>query len=143
MLPRDTAGGVVLGADGKMVLVNQGSNVWSFPKGGIEKGESMFDAAKREVSEECGITDLTLVCELGFYKRRRIGKGGIGEDMDHPETTRTIFLFTTTQQELKAQDDEVIEARWVTIDEALDLLKHPKDKEFLASVREKIENAVK
>jgi 8-oxo-dGTP pyrophosphatase MutT (NUDIX family) len=138
MPPRDTGGGVVLGLDGKMVLVNQGSDVWSFPKGGIEKGESAYDAAKREVSEECGITDLTLVCELGSYKRRRIGKGGVGEDMNHPETTRTIFLFTTEEQKLTAQDGEIVAVRWVTIDEALELLTHPKDKEFLASVRDKI-----
>ncbi|HEV8666730.1 MAG TPA: NUDIX hydrolase [Candidatus Paceibacterota bacterium] len=139
MPPRDSAGGIVLGSDGKMVLVNQGSNVWSFPKGGVEQGETLLEAAKREIGEECGITDLTLVEELGSYKRRMIGKGGIGEVMDRPESTRTLFLFTTSQTEITPQDGEIVAVRWVSIDEALELLTHLKDKEFLVSVRDKIE----
>ncbi len=39
------------------------------------------------------------------------------------------------------QDKEVTEARFVTIDEALTMLTHPKDAEFLRSVRSKIEEA--
>jgi 8-oxo-dGTP pyrophosphatase MutT (NUDIX family) len=143
MPQRDSAGGVVLGPDGKMVLVNQGSNVWSFPKGGIEKGESIYDAARREIAEECGLTDLTLVRELGSYKRRTIAEGGIGEVMERPESTRTLFLFTTTEQDIRPQDGEIVAVRWVTIDEALQLLTHPKDREFLQSKRKDIEDAVK
>jgi 8-oxo-dGTP pyrophosphatase MutT (NUDIX family) len=143
MPQRDSAGGVVLGPDGKMVLVNQGSNVWSFPKGGIEKGESIYDAARREIAEECGLTDLTLVRELGSYKRRTIAEGGIGEVMERPESTRTLFLFTTTEEDIRPQDGEIVAVRWVTIDEALQLLTHPKDREFLQSKRKDIEDAVK
>jgi 8-oxo-dGTP pyrophosphatase MutT (NUDIX family) len=28
---------------------------WQFPQGGIETGENLFDAARREVREECGL----------------------------------------------------------------------------------------
>jgi len=140
--PRDAAGGIVIGPEGKIVLVNQGSNVWSFPKGGIEPGEEILAAAEREVKEECGLTELHLIGELGSYKRRQIGKGGIGEVMDRAPGTRTIFLFSTGQKDIKPQDGEIVEVRWVTIDEALELLTHPKDKEFLESVRAKVEAAI-
>jgi NADH pyrophosphatase NudC (nudix superfamily) len=74
--------------------------------------------------------------------RRSIGLGGIGEQMDRPSSTRTFFLFTTAATDMLPQDNEVSEARFVTIDEALQLLTHPKDKEFLQSVRAKVEAAL-
>lgn len=136
----------MLNGEGKMLLVFQHSNTWSFPKGGVESGESELEAAKREIGEETGITDLTLVKELGSYERYSIGKDGISEQKDWGLRKRTIFLFATSQTNLDGRHDptgEITDARWVTIDEAIDLLTHPKDKEFLASVRERVENAVK
>ena len=52
-----------------------------------------------------------------------------------------FFLFKTSKQELSPYDPEgeITEARWTTIDEALALLNHPKDREFLHDVRGKIE----
>ncbi len=136
---RESAGGIIKGPDGRIVLVNQGSNVWSFPKGAVEAGEDSLQAAIREIEEETGITDLTLVQLLGSYKRRRIGKGGVGEVLDEPEYTRTLFFFTTTQAAIRPQEGEIVEVRWVSLDEAYELLTHPKDKEFFNSVRSIIE----
>lgn len=141
-MPRDTAGGIIVRNDGKIVLVNQGHNVWSFPKGGIEDGEEPLTAALREVEEETGLADLQLVSELGSYKRRRIAKSGIGEDTSRPEDTRTFFLFKTKAEEVRGDGREIVEARFVSIDEALAMLMHPKDAEFLRSVRNKIEEAL-
>jgi 8-oxo-dGTP pyrophosphatase MutT (NUDIX family) len=139
MQPRASAGGIVVGKDGRMVLVEQGGNSWSFPKGGIDAGETALAAATREIHEECGITDLTLLAELGSYERYSIARDGISEDIENGLRPRTIFLFSTPQSELSADGIEITEARWVTLDEALQLLTHPKDKEFLASVRSIIE----
>jgi len=140
MPPRDAAGGIIVNAEGKIVLVYQNGNSWSFPKGGIDGAETPLQAAWREVEEETGLGADTLVYkgELGSFMRRSIGQGGVGENMDRPASTRTLYLFTTTATTLAPQDDEVTEARFVSIDEALAMLTHPKDKEFLASVRDKI-----
>ena len=40
------------------------NNVWDLPKGRIEKGESVETAAVREVEEECGIFNLTIIKKL-------------------------------------------------------------------------------
>ncbi len=142
--PRNTAGGIIVNTEGKVALVYQNHNSWAFPKGGIDPGETTLEAAWREIKEETGLTAETIVYkgELGTYKRYSIGRDGTGEDTSRPESTRTFYLFATHATEMHPEDNEVSEARFVIIDEALELLTHPKDKEFLASIRERIEDAV-
>ena len=57
--PRAAASAVVL-RDGAVLLVERGkpplSGVWSLPGGHIEPGETARDAARREVTEETGVT---------------------------------------------------------------------------------------
>ena len=58
------------------------------PAGGMDPGESVFEAAAREVSEECGLSTVAVVRELGT------------SDRPHAETGRaqhtTYVLATTT-----------------------------------------------
>lgn len=135
MEERIVAGGVVVGPGGKIVIVEQKGNSWSFPKGGVDPGETPLAAARREIEEEAGITMLEYKADLGSYRRLGIGKDGIGEDTSRPPNTRIFFLFHTTQQIATHDGDETTDARFVTIDEALALLTHQRDKAFLRSVR--------
>ena len=143
MVPRESAGGVVLNSEGKMLLVEQHGNSWSFPKGGIEEGEDTLSAAKREIFEETGLSDLELLDELGSYERYSIGLDGKSEQTDWGKRKRTIFLFKARVHQTEGPKDEEITAmRWVTFDEALELLSHPKDKAFLQSARDRVEAAL-
>ncbi len=144
---RESAGGVVVGKNGKIVLVEQHGNSWTLPKGGVEEGETKLEAAKREIAEEAGITRLELIAELGSYVRHSISRDGKGESSEWPATKRTFFLFTTDESEVHPSPDdphqEITEARWSTIEEALTLLTHPKDQEFLQENRDTIEKCLK
>ena len=56
-------------ADGNVTIVRQfryalGEELWELPAGKLEAGEDPFEAAKRELSEECGLTADTYT-ELG------------------------------------------------------------------------------
>lgn len=140
---KQAAGGIIIGPEKKVVLVEQHGNSWSFPKGGVEKGETLLAAAKREIKEETGIDDLMLLFDLGSYERKSIGKDGTGETDEWGSRERTFFLFTSDTTDLKATDSEVTQVKWVTLDEAYELLTHPKDKEFLAENRATIEKCLK
>ena len=129
----DIATGVVVNKKGEVVVVNQNHNSWSLPKGHIEKGEDPLVATKREINEESGITDLTLVKELDSYLRP-----SYGEDETRTKL-RVVYLFTTDQKELKPTDPENPEALFIPKDKVADQLTHPKDKEFFLSILSEIE----
>lgn len=53
----DAAGGLVHNDKNELLFIFR-KGKWDLPKGKVEKNELIFDAAKREVEEECGLTDL-------------------------------------------------------------------------------------
>jgi len=123
-----SAGGVVFNQDGQVLVVSQHGNSWSLPKGHIDEGENARAAAEREIREESGLTDLQYVKDLDSYQRHRIGIDG-GEEKSELKTI-DMFLYTTEQTELKPEDSDNPEARWVNQDKVAGLLTHKKDKEF-------------
>ncbi|RAP33708.1 hypothetical protein DID75_01405 [Candidatus Marinamargulisbacteria bacterium SCGC AG-410-N11] len=126
-----SAGGVVLNTNKKVLLVKQQNNVWSLPKGHVEHNESVLDAAKREIEEESGINELTLVLELGSYQRYKIGKDGNDDQSELKEIF--LFLFLTNQQHLSPHDPDNPEAIWVNSEDVKSYLTHEKDIEFYES----------
>jgi len=138
MEPKQTksAGGVVINNDGKILIVSQFGTSWSLPKGHIELGEDAVMAARREIFEESGISDLVLLKELGTYQRFRVGVDG-EEDKSELKTI-TIFLFKTNQEKLHPGDVENPEARWVEKDKVFDSLTIKGDKEFFQKIKDQI-----
>ena len=120
-----------------VLIVNQNGDSWSLPKGHLDPGETDLQAAKREIYEEAGIKELDLVECLGTYERPRISRTG-GDDPTEIKRI-TLFLFTTRQIELDPKDPHHPEARWVTPEEAVAMLTHPKDREFLKGHLSRIE----
>lgn len=69
-------------AEGNVYMVRQfryamGEEIWELPAGKLEAGEDPFEAAKRELSEECGLTadhfeDLGVVYATVGYDSERI-----------------------------------------------------------------------
>ncbi len=125
------AGGIVLNKKNQLILVSHQGLSWSFPKGHIEKGEEALTAAKREIYEESGVTDLILIKELGIISRMN-KTSKIGKTV---REGKKIFmsLFETNQTKLKPIDPKNPEAIWVDFNTAIKLLKYEEDKDFLRS----------
>lgn len=126
-----SAGGIVLLGDSVLLVSNfkgKGKSSWTFPKGHIEEGEDELGAAKREIYEESGVSELKFIRRLGEYERYRIGFDG--KD-DREELKKIVmFLFTTTQKTLKPIDSSNPEAEWIKKDRVKDFLTSSKDREF-------------
>ena len=136
MKKTNSAGGVVLNKKGEVLLVSQHGTSWSLPKGHIEKNENALEAAKREIYEESGITDLKFIKNLGSYRRYRISK----ENLDDKSELKTIniFLFKTEQEKIKPVDRENPKARWVDKKDVANLLARKKDKKFFLRILKNI-----
>jgi 8-oxo-dGTP pyrophosphatase MutT (NUDIX family) len=136
----DVAGGVIVNDSGEIVVVEQGHQEnpsWSFPKGHVEGNEDFLTAAKREIEEETGLTELECIREFPVYERHRISKDGSGDDENELKRLH-FFHFKTKQMKLRPHDPENPSAKWVTKEEVLKTLTHRKDREFFRGIMNEI-----
>lgn len=136
------AGGIVLGDRGTLALVRtSGGSGWTFPKGHVEEGESDEEAARREIMEETGISDLELIDDLGRYERYRIGPNGTDDDASELKDIH-LYLFAAAPHATLVPSMEIAEAEWVALPRVITTLTHPKDKAWFTTVFERIRQAV-
>lgn len=136
-----SAGGVVVRQEnGKWMVAllkteHKRGEVWVLPKGHVEphKGETVSAAALREVSEEAGITSLSLKSQLGVTKFSFQAENALVKKKVH------YFLMATNQIKLTPQAEEgLIDATWAPIDKAIELLAYDTDQDIVSRAREKL-----
>jgi 8-oxo-dGTP pyrophosphatase MutT (NUDIX family) len=118
--PRLSAGVVVLrqSPEGWRLLLLRAFNHWDFPKGMVEAGEEPLAAAIREVQEESLISDLEFAwgessTQTGPYSRGKVARYFIAR-------TNTVDVTLPINPELGRPEHS--EFRWVTFDEAMELV---------------------
>jgi 8-oxo-dGTP pyrophosphatase MutT (NUDIX family) len=101
---------------------------WSFPKGGVAEGESVEDAALREVLEETGL-QCRIKRKLAVARYRyRTRRGTIKPKVVH------YFLMEQVGGHIATDGVEVDRADWFDAPEAERLLSYDPDKELLTKV---------
>lgn len=121
-----SAGGVVWRrvADQIEVLLcgRPAERLWALPKGTPEPGETIEQAALREVREETGVTVETdgVVGDIKYWFSR---------PQDGVRYSKTVhhFLMRPTGGDPGLHDHEFDEVRWVPVGEALKLMSYPNE----------------
>ena len=111
-----SAGVVVVrrAGDGCRFLLLRAYRYWDSPKGLVESGEDPLDAARREVREETGLTDLRFSWGLDYRETPPYGRGKVARYyLAETDEVRVILLVNPALG--RPEHDEY---RWVTLEEA-------------------------
>jgi bis(5'-nucleosidyl)-tetraphosphatase len=133
-----SCGGVVARIENGKILIallrEDGFKAHVLPKGHLEKGETLEQAANREIAEESGLTDLTLVRELGVRERL---------DLKKRSWKKTYYyLFRTSQFSGPINDaHHTYVLEWFPLDN-LPRMFWPEQQELIDSNRAAIEQAL-
>jgi 8-oxo-dGTP diphosphatase len=108
---------------------------WQLPKGIVDPGESPQMTAVREVREEAGIeTELIRLVETieYWYRSVKYGKPVRYHKFVH------FYLLEYKSGDVADHDHEVEESRWVSIDEALEMLEFKGERDVVEKARQMI-----
>ncbi len=123
-----SAGGVVIKEGKVLVISSKLRNSIGLPKGQIDQGESVEQAAVREVKEETGY-DVTIIEKLNDYTFEFDWTDG-----SHRVKTVTFFLMELANDLPPVPDlqpGEDFEVQWLKIDEALAVFTYQETSEAL------------
>lgn len=132
---RTSAGGIVARVrDGRVYIAltrEKGLSGYVIPKGGVEPGESLVEAAHREIREEAGLSRLKLLEKLGVRERWDVHK--------KRWIVAHYFLFVTDEDFQEPTDRaNHYDPGWFPLDE-LPALFWPEQRELIEAHRERIQ----
>ena len=102
-----SCGAVVINEKNEILLVKTVKGYYGFPKGHMEKGETKLETAIREVKEETNI-DIEIVDSKEFLLSYEMDNG-VFKDV-------VLFLAKPVTKEVKRQEEEISDIKWVYID---------------------------
>jgi len=118
-----TSGGIIFRRneqDGvEILLIQDGKDRWTIPKGHIEEGETAEQTTRREIGEEAGLHEVEILGWLGkiYFRYRRIDK---------------LVLMTTQIYLVRAKGDTndikkeewMNDIRWFKFNDALEVIEY-------------------
>jgi 8-oxo-dGTP pyrophosphatase MutT (NUDIX family) len=94
--------------------------LWEFPKGGVDEGETVLEAALRELQEETGLLPGDVTLRDGFqHKEDYRFTSGKGEERVLIRKAVTYFLAEASRTEVTLSAHEASDYAWLTLPEAM------------------------
>ncbi len=119
-----------------VVIQTSSEGRWQLPKGIIDAGETAETAALREVREEAGI-DCEVIEPLDEIEYWFVAAYDGPKKRYHKKVH--FYLMKFLKGDVNDHDHEVIEARWVGIDEAESMLAFDSEKKLIVKAKNILE----
>lgn len=105
---------------------------WGFPKGRAEKTETAQETAARELKEETGLRVQQFLSQEPFTERYY-----------DQEKTKTVSYFPAlVTGVLECQLDEIVQARWFGLDEAIKQISFPESQNIFKQARKHLDGYI-
>ena len=133
-----SAGGVIVKKENDKYFILLLKDVrfpdWYFAKGHVEQGETLEQAAMREVAEEAGLHYLKIYSLLGSYERF-VEKANENKIIHY-------FLMSPTREEIPSVlDNKNVEIKWFPLED-LPVMYLPEQKDVVEKNLKKIKNSL-
>lgn len=110
-----------------LILHKEGSH-WGFPKGKINPGETALEAATRELKEETGLSVSKILLEKPLMEQYQFRR-------KKQLIIKTVQYFPAlVEGDLQLQEEEIREAKWLTVEEAMQQLSFKEARHILQEV---------
>ena len=118
--------GAIIISDNRVLIVKQNIGFYGFPKGHMEERETEEETTIREVKEEVGI-DITIDSRYRYEI----------EYMVNENTSKTVVFYVAYPNNniIICDNDEIAEAAWLDIDDAINVLSYDDLKNILKKVK--------
>ena len=133
-----TSGGIIFRftkdhKDIEILLIQDSKERWTIPKGHIEPGETAKMTARREIEEETGLKNVSVLAWLGkiHFKYRRMDKLVL--------MTTQIYLVQALDDHEKPEGEKWMKGiRWFSFAEALDVIEYEDIEKLMLLAKKKI-----
>lgn len=111
---------------------------WGFPKGHKDSGETDVQTARRELSEEVGITNITIAPDMQISESYVFVKN----DVRHEKTVKYFIGFTNERETCTQENfkEEIIGVQWLPYKELLERLSFSEAKEVAKKAMAYLQN---
>lgn len=115
----------------KFLLIKQTNDVWGFSKGHVEENEEEVETALREIKEETNL-DVEINSEY---------RNSIEYIIDGKNILKQVvyFLATPKTTDVKKQESEIVDIKWLNFEDSLNTLTYDNVKEVLKDAKSFIE----
>ena len=117
---------IVLNNENKIFVGKRKDNPvdkWQMPQGGVDKNENFLNAVKRELNEETSIKNIKIIKELDGWFEYELPKNLLGiiwKGKFRGQKQKWFvarFIGEESEINLKTENPEFIEWKWIKIDE--------------------------
>lgn len=126
-----SCGCITFNEKNEVLLIHSVNGHWGMPKGHMEPGETELETAIREVKEETNI-DVVILDENKKYTETYSPFAGVMKEV-------VYFLARNKNNTAQPQLGEIIETKWIPLEQAIPIISYESSKEIMKQVKIELE----